>query len=567
MTPRPYQVEALHATVAAFDAGRRSALVVMPTGTGKTVVFTELCRRWSARTGRRALILAHREELIFQAAEKVEMVTGVRPGIEMGESFADHAAPAADCPVVVSSVQTLSRPGRLARFRHADFGLAVVDEAHHCVEGNPSYKRTLDHFQQEPNFRLLGVTATPDRTDRQALGSVFECVAYQYDIADAVLRDAYLVPALQLAVRLPGLDLSGLRAAGGDFRDSDLAGVVGGDQVLWEIAKATHHAARGRPTLVFVPGRGRGECGPSPMMKMADAFNALAPGSCAFVSGDERETLRALRRELVGRFRAGGLQVLVSCGVFLEGFDAPSAAVIAMARPTKSRLLYAQALGRGTRPLPGVIDGVDSAEDRRRAIAASTKPHVLVLDFVGNSGRHKLVSAADVLGGRYPEAVVEAAAARVRRSHSPANVLGALAKEEARGAEMRRAARGRPGVSYTTREVCPFGGRQERRPATEGQLAALKRAGVPARRGLTFAEASRQLDDVCRRRERGPCTPNQARLLRRFRYDPGVSFGEASAIIDRLRANGWSRCDAGPAARPASRESTGGPDWPGPQAS
>jgi len=175
---RPYQEAAVEGVYEAWQTSR-ATLIVQPTGTGKTIVCAHVIDRLPEG---RVMVLAHREELIFQAADKIQRVTGRAPDIEMAEMRADHGPLWDRARVVVSSIQTqcagASGAPRMKRFDPADFGLVIVDEAHHATA--PTYRRVVDHYRQNPDCRVLGVTATPDRHDEEALGQVFESVAYDY---------------------------------------------------------------------------------------------------------------------------------------------------------------------------------------------------------------------------------------------------------------------------------------------------------------------------------------------------------------------------------------------------
>jgi superfamily II DNA or RNA helicase len=363
-------------------------LAVLPTGTGKTVCFAHVAKTWLDSDRGRVLIMAHREELIQQAADKVLQVTGLHADIEMGESRADQCSLIDQAPVVITSVQTMCRPNRHERFDPRQFGLLIVDEAHHATA--PTYRRVIDHFAQNPDLRILGVTATPDRADEEALGQAFESVAFTYEIETAI-QDGWLVPIEQQFVQVQGLDLSGCRTTAGDLNEGDLARIMETEENLHGVVHPALELAGDRPSLFFMASVAHAERG-------AEIANRHQAESAVCLHG---KTPRDERREKLKAFSRGEFQHLFNCGLFLEGFDETSIAVVAMARPTKSRALYAQAVGRGTRPLPGLVDGLDDAAARRRAIAMSHKPGLLVLDFVGNSGRHKLVSTADILGGNY----------------------------------------------------------------------------------------------------------------------------------------------------------------------
>lgn len=537
----------------------RSTLTVMPTGTGKTVVFGHAASHWE--TGR-VMIVAHREELIFQAAQKVGAICSETCGVEMGDIEVNESSVFSKPRVVVSSVQTLNstRRGRLRmeKFNPSEFGLLVIDEAHHSTA--PTYRRVIDWFYRNRELKLLGVTATPDRTDEEALGQIYETVAFEYGIQDAI-GDGWLVPIEQQFVHVEGLDLSGCRSDKNDLKDIDVARVMNQESLLHKVVDPVVQLAGDSPTLVFAASVEHAH-------KMAEIFNRHKPASAVAIDGT---TDKEIRREQLRAYARGEFQYLVNMGVFLEGFDEPRIGVVAMARPTKSRALYAQVAGRGTRPLPGVVDGVDEADARKRLIAESGKPSMLMLDFVGNSGRHKLVCTADILGGNESDEVVERATANAKKKSAQGRKADmqqelALAKQELEDElrqqherdrmEAEAAARRKHIIAkakYSTKAVNPFdifdivpkrepGWHKGRKP-TEPMKHALRRFKVDddTINGLTYCQASEMLTLVAGRAKKGLCTVKQAKLMARFGYSTDVSFEEAGRLIDALAKNHWQR--------------------------
>ena len=239
MELRPYQTEAVEAILHQWKEGIRKTLLVLPTGTGKTIVFSEVIRR-VVLAGGRVLILAHREELLQQAADKLIRATGIMAGLEKAESHAIDGL----FSVIVGSVQTLQNLDRLAAFPADEFTHIVVDEAHHAV--SQSYRRVLDHFA---NARVLGVTATADRGDKVNLGELFETVAYEYSLIRAV-RDGFLSPLKVQTIPL-NIDLSSVRQAEGDFKLGDVANAL--DPYLEQIADILATQYANRKTVVFLP--------------------------------------------------------------------------------------------------------------------------------------------------------------------------------------------------------------------------------------------------------------------------------------------------------------------------
>ena len=390
-TLRPYQQEA-HDSIFGCLETANSALLVLPTGCGKTISFAKVIQDWP--TGR-VVVMAHRDELIRQAADKIQRVTGEVCDIEMGDYRADQRSLHAAAKVVVTSVQTMSRRNRHTRFHPEEFGLLIIDEAHHAVA--KTYLAVIDYFRQNPNLKVLGVTATPDRTDEAALGRVFESVAYEYSLPQAI-DDGWLVPIQQQFVHIEGLDLSAVKTTAGDLNQRQLADILEEEKTAQQIVSATMQVADGAQTLIFAASVDQAE-------QMAMIANRHKPGCAEWICGDAVRCPMDTRRALLERFRNRDFQCLFNCAILLEGFDQDNISVV-VPKATKSRSLYAQMIGRGTRPLSGLVDGLDSADARRAAIAASAKGHMLALDFVGNSGRHKLIHAGDVLGGSYDDEIV-----------------------------------------------------------------------------------------------------------------------------------------------------------------
>jgi superfamily II DNA or RNA helicase len=276
MKLRPYQLQASQAIMASWQQ-YDTALAVMPTGTGKTVLFSDVIRRVFPR---KALVLAHRAELIHQAKDKIQRVTGYRVEVEMAALRADlHAGLFASPQVIVSSIQTQAAGGdgggRMAKFDPMMFGVLIIDESHHATA--KSYRRVIDYYRQNPRLKVLGVTATPDRADEEALGQVFEHVAFDYEILDAI-RDGWLVPIDQQTVEIEGLDFSNIRTTAGDLNGADLAAVMEAEKPLHGIADATMHIAGDRRTLVFAASVHQAEM-------LSDIFNRHKPGCSGWVCG------------------------------------------------------------------------------------------------------------------------------------------------------------------------------------------------------------------------------------------------------------------------------------------
>jgi superfamily II DNA or RNA helicase len=390
LIPRDYQLEcndAVEAKLAEYD----STLVVMATGLGKTT----LAAFDALRVPKRYMFIAHREELLRQTVEEMREVTGFSVGLEQAENYARPSD-----RVVVASVNTLFNPRRLRRFDPSDFGRVAADEAHHYI-GAGAFGEVLSHFVGVPR---LGLTATPRRADGVSLRTTFSSVAYELNIVPAT-EAGWLVPVRQKAVNCDSLDFSHL-AACKDFSPEYLERVLTEEGPLQEMVYPFLELAGDRPSIVFTATVGHGVA----VAKIIDRYRRRDGAALLLHGGSSQEDYD----EGIRAFRAGSVQYLVNCNLFTEGFNVREVACIGMMRPTKSEALYLQMLGRGTRPLKGVVDGPATAEGRIDAIANSGKPDVLVVDFVGNAGRHKVLTASDALGGdRDPE--VRARAARIAK--------------------------------------------------------------------------------------------------------------------------------------------------------
>jgi superfamily II DNA or RNA helicase len=405
--PRPYQAEAVANVYREWDAGRHSVMIVSATGTGKSVMFSDTMAKWDVRTRGKIILMAHRRELIYQALGHASRA-GLSSDTEMaGKTSSGHA------DVVVSTVQTLNslsrcevcrgkgcddcsgvgKVRRFTKFAPEEYGLVVVDEAHHSLA--ESYRNVFAWFEQRPDWRRLLVTATPKRGDNKGMHNVCDAVALDFGLKQAI-DEGWLVRPLQKFVTVAGLDLSKVSTKGsnGDLKDGEIEQAFLGtteeeDERLHSIARPTIEEASGRPFLVFAAGKDHAK-------KLTAAFNSYDDCRVGMIVDDTPENER---RTLIDAYKAGHLSGLVNCMVFTEGFDAPKTTLIANCRPTKSEVVYLQIIGRATRPLAGVVDGPETAEERKAAIAASAKPHCTILDFVGNSGRHKLQSVGNVLAG------------------------------------------------------------------------------------------------------------------------------------------------------------------------
>ena len=382
---RPYQIEAQQAIVEARKRGCRAQLVSLATGLGKTVVIATLPELLELRTTDVTLVVAHRDELITQLVERMK---AQNPDAIVGIEKADEAA-AENCNIIVGTVQTLTA-ARLTRFI-TKFGrriaLFVIDEAHHAAA--PTYRAILDKILlKRPDAMVIGFTATPQRGDGLALSEIFPDIVYEMD-ARAAIEAGYLVPVRSYAVATD-VDLDAVSSRAGDFVLGQLAEAVDTEERNLAVLEAYQTLVPGKKTLVFTASVEHAR-------NVAQLFKD-AGLKAAFASG---ETPQAEREAIVAGFRGSTIDVLVNCGLYLEGFDVPSIAVIINARPTKSTTLYTQVTGRGLRPLDEdafVISNFPIAVARREFIAQSRKPYATIIDIVDQVRRHQLVTLPTLWG-------------------------------------------------------------------------------------------------------------------------------------------------------------------------
>lgn len=346
MQLRPYQSEALQAIDDALEKGVRRPLVVLPTGSGKSVIFAQLPRRNKGKM----LVLAHREELLTQAKNHILQANpDLTVEIEQGQNIADIKS-----DVVVASTATLGRANskRLEKFHPHQFATIVVDEAHHAAA--PSYIRILDYFK--PNLQL-GVTATPQRGDKTRLTDVFDEIVYFKTIQE-LIEEGYLSNLAGYRIRT-STDISGVATRAGDFAEGELAETVNNPERNRLAVEAYKDKANNKKAVIFCVDVAHAE-------DMAQTFNDMGV-PCGVITGalktEERE-------EVLRKFRSGKTPVLSNCMVLTEGFDEPSIECIILARPTKSQLLYTQIVGRGTRLFEGktrctIIDLADATAGKK----------------------------------------------------------------------------------------------------------------------------------------------------------------------------------------------------------
>lgn len=512
MELRPYQKEAKEAIFEQWDSGVKKTLLVLPTGCGKTIVFakvTEDC----VRNRDRVLILAHRGELLDQAADKIHRSTGLGCAVEKAEETCIGSW----FRVTVGSVQTLMREKRLGQFAADYFDTIIIDEAHHCL--SDSYQRVLQHF---PDAKVLGVTATPDRGDMRNMGEYFESLAYEYTLPKAI-KEGFLTPIKALTLPLK-MDLSGVGMSAGDFKAGDLGTAL--DPYLYQIAEEMQKYCMDRKTVVFLP-----------LVKTSQKFTEIL-NSCGFhaaeVNGESKD-----RADILKDFEEGRYNVLCNSMLLTEGWDCPSVDCIVVLRPTKVRSLYSQMVGRGTRLYPG-------------------KDHLLLLDFLWHTERHELCHPASLIC--QDEEVARQMTKNIEEAGCPVDIEEAektasedvvAQREESLAkqlAEMRRRKKRLVDplqfeMSIQAEDlsgyVPAFG--WEMAPPSDKQKQTLEKLGIMPDEIDNAGKAAKILDRLDKRRQEGLTTPKQIRFLegRGFQHVGTWQFDTARKLIDRIAANGW----------------------------
>jgi len=496
---RPYQIQAQEAIVRGFHEYRKQ-MVVKPTGSGKTVLFASLAQHYQPQ---RTLVLAHREELISQAVEKIHKATGLVANVEMADSAANM-----DAPVVVASVQTLMREQRRNRWPRDHFGLVVVDECHHVL--SDSYRSVLNHF--DPFSHVLGVTATPDRGDRRNLGVYFENIAFEIGLLD-LIRQNWLAPIKVKTVPLQ-IDLGGCRTTAGDFNEADVSHAL--EPYLERIANVLYEH-RHRKILVFLP-----------LISISERLASLC--RLRGIAAEHIDGHSKYRSEILDRFKRGKTTLLTNAMLLVEGYDEPSLDCVVCLRPTKVRSLYSQIVGRGTRIYPG-------------------KDHLLLLDFLWLAEEHNLIKPAHLVAGDEEEANAITDALAGDGDLEEAKVTA----EEDRAAKLRerleqnraRTARSFDAMEFALSlkdvdlaEFVPTMRWHEDEP-TEKQRTLIARFGLDPDSVRNKGHASALLDKLFLRRNLNLATAKQVRWLERMGYPhyETATFEEASAFLGNFFNN------------------------------
>ena len=513
MQLRPYQEEARTKVQQEWKEGRKRTLLVLPTGCGKTIVFSKIIED-RVKMGERVLVLAHRSELLEQASDKLMTATGLGTALEKAENTSIGSW----FRVVVGSVQTMQREKRLSQFPPNHFDTIVIDEAHHAI--SDGYQRVLEHFGEA---NILGVTATPDRGDMRNLGSYFDSLAYEYPLVDAI-KSGYLSKITAITIPLE-LDISTVSQQAGDFKVSEIGTAL--DPYLEQIADEMVKQCKDRKTVVFLP-----------LVKTSQKFRDIlnAKGfKAAEVNGESKD-----RAEILEDFDKDKYNVLCNSMLLTEGWDCPTVDCVVVLRPTKVRALYSQMVGRGTRLAPG-------------------KENLLLLDFLWHTERHELCRPAHLIASS-PEVAKKMTENMAEDTEVEFSLLEAeeqagkdvvAEREEALAkqlAEQRKKKRKLVDplqfeMSIQAEDLADyvpsFG--WEMAPPSEKQLKALEKFGIYTEEIGNAGKAGKLLDRLNKRKDSGLTTPKQIRLLegRGFRNVGMWKFEDASNLINRIAASGW----------------------------
>ena len=513
MELRPYQSEAKAAVFTQWDKGARKTLVVLPTGCGKTIVFAKVAEE-CVRQGNRVLILAHRGELLEQAADKIKKSTNLGCATEKAE----QSCLGSWFRITVGSVQSMQREKRLSQFSDDYFNVIIIDEAHHCI--SDGYQKVLQHF---PDAKVLGVTATPDRGDMRNLGEFFESLAYEYTLPKAI-REGYLSPIKAMTIPLQ-LDLSGVSIQSGDFKAGDIATAL--DPYLHQIADEMMKYCRDRKTVVFLP-----------LVKTSQKFKEILNEKgfkAAEVNGESKD-----RAEVLEAFDKGEYNVLCNSMLLTEGWDCPSVDCVIVLRPTKVRSLYSQMVGRGTRLCEG-------------------KSHLLLLDFLWHTERHELCHPADLICEKKEVArkmtenlegtagcPMDLEAAERKASEDViAEREESLAKQlqEMRTRKKKLVDPLQFEMSIQAEDLSgyvPAFGWEMALPSDK-QKQELEKRGILPDEIDNAGKANLILDRLHKRQEEGLTTPKQIRCLEKygFQHVGTWTFEAGKNMIDRIAACGW----------------------------
>lgn len=481
MKPRDYQIEAVDKVFSMWESGKNSVIGVAATGLGKSVIIANIIKRLNGR----AMVLVHTRLLVKQLHKTIKEHTGFNCEIEMADlkvTLDSNLRPVAR--VIVSTVQTQTGSSgnnpRMSKFLPDDIACVIIDE---CVmAAADSYQKLLAHYCKNPNLKICGITACPTRSDNRSLGKVFQDVAFdEYDIKYG--RDnGWLVDVRQRIVYVDSMDISAVSKAAGELNGAELRAVVESETPMQKMAQAIFEIIHGLPPKTlseFEPEEWASKViGIKPKRAIAftrfvshakllsDILNRISFGISAWACG---ETDEGERDKIISDFKGDiGATILVNANLLVMGYDDSGVEFVFQCCPMLALSRYLQTVGRVTRPHDSIahrLGSIGSPAMRRALIARSPKPVGHVIDFVGNSGKHKLVSMLDVLAGDMDYEIIQKAKKRIQESGEsvrPEQILEEEVNkriEEKKKKELAEAAKRAKLVAkleYSTREVDPF---------------------------------------------------------------------------------------------------------------
>ncbi len=498
MDLRPYQKNFCDAVLKDLNE-HQHVLGVLPTGSGKTICASELIKQFKYPS----LFLADAKELVYQAADKIQKWTGVIPDVEMGDSKASG-----NSQITVGTTQSLAR--RLDKYYPEDISLIIIDEAHRNTLGFQAL-RVLNYFSRA---KVVGITATPYRSDKKLLSSFYEKISYEIGLFE-LIADGFLSRIVVKSVPID-VDLKSVRSKGGDYDEGDLAKAL--SPHLLQCAELLKEHAGNRKTVVFLP-----------LVETSKLFCKLCCDiglKAVHVDGNDRNALQS------------DWQVICNASLLTTGWDEPSVDCVYILRPTKSQVLFSQMVGRGTRICQGkdnllLLDPLFLTDDLslvRPARLIAREPEEAKF----------LQSRLDIEGG---DLMVEADRARSDRARSMQEQLIATRQRNARTVDAMELA-----LSLDRFDIIDYEPEfnWERKPISDGQKTVLTNNGfdieVPEMcKGL----ASKIIDLVFQRREMGLASPKQVRLMKRlgFKNVATITFEEAKNLISERLNKGKARND------------------------
>ena len=509
MELRPYQEEAVESVFNEWNEGRKKTLLVMATGTGKTICFSSVIDR-EIKDGKKILVLAHRGELLEQAQDKL-LKNGIESCLEKAESTVLGKGLLDSPNVVVGSVQSMSGK-RLEKFPRDMFDTIVVDEAHHCV--SKTYQKILEYFS---NAKVLGVTATPSRGDQKNLATFFESTAYEYSLLDGI-NDNYLSDIEIQRIPLK-LDITQVSINAGDFSSGEVATAI--DPYLEEIGDKIIEYCKGRKTVVFTP-----------LIKTSVRLKGILEKKgikTAEVNGKSED-----RKVVLEEFEKGKYDVMLNSMLLTEGWDCPSVDCIIVLRPTRSFGLYMQMVGRGTRLFEG-------------------KKNLLLLDFMWLSKKHDIMNPVKMIA---PSEEIEKLMSDNAFDGNKVNLVDCMNKAEADLEEsmMRRLRENKRNEFERISSIQFLASlghfnnlfkediyEWEKEKPTKKQLDFIKNKGLEVEGIYSKGLAKRIIDTIMFRIKKNKSSIKQIKCLSKYHFKnvQDWSFEEASKMITRIQKNRW----------------------------